>query len=122
MRVRAYYNKHIIPSYAEQVDDSIRYASDDLYILVKDITKTKQALEIIKGLKEAEVKMVVQLENDKFQNTPIDIEPKDRMYIFGKPYIVDSVQEVIENDRLANKVAKNPRLYYRYTTKVIVLK
>lgn len=122
MRVRAYFNKHIIPSFAEGVSENIEYSKDNIYVVVKDITHTKEAREYIKGLKETEEAMVVKVEADVFGKLPKDIEAKDRMFIFGKEWRVDSVNKKIDNQKAANMIARNENLFDRYSSRVVVLR
>lgn len=121
MRIRAYYNEYIEPSNAEMISGSTYYRDEDIPIIITDITNTKQSQEFIKGLKQVDYEIVGKVENDVYDNLIQDIKVKDRVFVFGKEYRVKRVEETITNKKFANKVARNPNLYERYKTKIIVL-
>lgn len=122
MRIRAFYNEYIIPTTAEQIGRSVEFFEEDIPIMLTDVTKTKQGIEIVKGLKDVENIIVATVERDVYDAIPNDIKVKDRVFMFGKEYRVLKIDEIIDNQKFANKIARNPELYQRYVKKVIVLK
>lgn len=121
MRVRAYYNTYIKPLNAELIDDKLMFSNDDIPIIVKDITKTNEEKEYIKGLKEDEYRLSVVVENDTFDKTTNIIKVKDRVFIYGEEYRVKNVIEKITDPKFSNKIARSPHLYNRYVKKVLIL-
>ncbi|NLZ87828.1 MAG: hypothetical protein GX912_12720 [Gammaproteobacteria bacterium] len=121
MEIRAYYQKHIIPEYAEEIESGLKFSPEKYPVLVYDITETKFGKEVIKGLKEVNVKMVVKVKNDTFQSMPVDIEKRDILWIFGKRRNIESIELKITDQKFANIVARNNELFERYAERVLVL-
>lgn len=121
MRVRAYYNEYIKPKSAEEITNNIEYFSDNIPIMITDITKSKEGKEFIKGLKDVEIKIVAKIERDIYDAVTNDVKVKDRVFIFGKEYRVIAVDEIIDNEKFARKIARNSNLYDKYVKKVVIL-
>lgn len=122
MRIRAYYNAYIEPKTAEGIGTSVEFFEDNIPIILKNITKKREGIEIIKGLKDVENTIVATVERDTYDQIQNDIKVKDRVFIYGKEYRVLKIDEIVDNEKYANKIARNPKLYNRYVKKVLILR
>lgn len=122
MKVLVKYIESKIPRNAESVLSGVEYFNEEVPIRAELIESKKEIKENIQGIKEIGDIKLLRVLRDTFEYNQVKFKPRDKIILFGKEYIIDSVVEKITNEKHANFVANNPQLYERYVERMLVLK
>lgn len=122
MKVLVKYIESKIPKNAESVLSGVEYFNEEVPIRAELIESKKEIKENIQGIKEVGDVKLLRVLRDTFEYNQVKFKPRDKIILFGKEYIIDSVVEKITNEKHANFVVNNPHLYERYVERMLVLK